>query len=131
VLTYTARSAAPPDRVWPLMARPDRWSRWSPHVRGAWGLGAPEVEAGRRGAVRLLGLVPVPVEILAKQPGRSWSWRTALVHIEHRVEPLDDGSLVTFAVRAPAPVEAALAVSYGPLMRLLAERLARVAANDG
>jgi hypothetical protein len=45
--------------AWALLARPDRWHEWAPHLRGAWGLSDPatgEVEPGRRGAVRLLGV---------------------------------------------------------------------------
>jgi hypothetical protein len=49
VLTYRATSGAPVESVWSLMARPERWREWAPHVRGAWGLGEPEVIAGRRG----------------------------------------------------------------------------------
>ena len=54
--TWTADSEAPAAIAWALMARPGAWSSWAPHVRGAWGLGAPEVRAGARGAARLLGV---------------------------------------------------------------------------
>ena len=60
VVTIERPSNAPPEDAWALLARPDRWHKWAPHVRGAWGLGDAEVEAGRRGFVRLLGAVPVP-----------------------------------------------------------------------
>lgn len=66
--TCSVRSSAAPDEVWRLMARPAAWSAWAPHVRGAWGLGDPEVEPGRRGAARLLGAVPVPARIEAVDP---------------------------------------------------------------
>src|SRR4051812_49985612 len=75
MLTYEAHTRAPADRVWPLLAEPDRWSSWAPHLRGAWGLGAGEVRPGAYGAVRLLGVVPIPAHITAKEPGRSWDWR--------------------------------------------------------
>src|SRR5688500_10602658 len=75
MLTYEAPSAASPQRAWPYLSRPGRWPRWAPPLRGAWGLGDPAVEPGARGAVRLLGVVPVPALILDKEPGRSWSWR--------------------------------------------------------
>jgi len=48
--SFSAATAAPPEVTWRLMATPDDWNRWSPHVRGAWGLGAPEVRAGAAGA---------------------------------------------------------------------------------
>jgi Polyketide cyclase / dehydrase and lipid transport len=126
-LRYEAESTAPPAAVWPLMARPDAWSDWAPHVRGADGLGDPEVEAGRRGHVRLLGFVPIPAEITAKDPGRSWAWRVGPVTLVHRVEPHGKGSLVVMEIEAPRPLEATLRVTYGPLVALLVRNLARSA----
>ena len=73
MLRYAADSSAPPDAVWSLLSEPARWHEWAPHVRGAIGLGSSEVQAGRRGIVRLAGVVPVPARITAKRPGVSWS----------------------------------------------------------
>lgn len=126
---YRARSPARPDAVWALLAQPARWSEWAPHIRGAWGLGAPEVRKGARGAVRLLGLFPVPAAIVAKQAGKEWTWVVpAGVRMIHRVEPYDSGSLITIELEAPGPLEPALAATYGPLVRLLLRRLASVSA---
>jgi Polyketide cyclase / dehydrase and lipid transport len=127
MLRYEARSNADPDVAWALVARPARWHEWAPHVRGAWGLGEPEVTLGARGAARLFGVVPVPAAVVAKTPGRAWTWRVGPVELDHRVEPRAAGCLVGVDVRAPAPLEAALRVSYGPLVALLVRRLARVA----
>jgi hypothetical protein len=130
VLTYEARCAAPARIAWPYVARPALWSCWAPHLRGAWGLGDPEVEPGSVGAARLLGVVPVPAKILAKEDGRSWTWRVGPATLVHRVEPASGGgSVVAVDITAPAPVEAALAVTYGPLVRVLVRNLARVAAR--
>jgi hypothetical protein len=126
-LTYAAHSSGPPERAWDLIARPDRWARWAPHVRGAWNLGAPEVEAGCRGAVRLLGLVPVPATITGKRPGRSWSWRVGAVDMTHRVEPAGGGCDVVVELSAPAALETLLRATYGPAVGLLVRNLARVA----
>ena len=130
MLTYEARTTATPDQAWPLFAQPALWSSWAPHLRGAWGLGAPEVEPGSVGAVRLLGVVPIPAKILAKEPGRSWTWRVGPVTLVHRVHPdtAAPGAVVAVDLTAPAPVEAALSVTYGPLVQLLVRNLARVAA---
>ena len=129
MLTYTARTSASPERAWALMARPRLWSRWAPHLRGAWGLGEPEVRPGARGAVRLLGVVPVPARIVEVDPARSWTWRVGPATLKHRVYPHPEGgSVVAVDIMAAPPVEAALAVSYGPLVRLLVRNLARVAA---
>ena len=104
--TWTAASDADPEDAWALLARPDAWSSWAPHLRGAWGLGSPEVRKGAIGAARLLSVIPVPAKITA--PG---------------------GSLVTIELRAPGPLEGALAATYGPVIQLMLNRLARVAAS--
>ena len=127
--TYEAACSAPPSEAWPYVARPALWHTWAPHLRGASGLGEPEVQVGARGAVRLLGVVPVPARILAKDDGRSWTWRVGPMTLVHRVEPAaDGGSVVAVDLSAPPPVEAALAVTYGPVIALLVRNLARVAA---
>ena len=105
------------------MARPDRWSEWAPHVRGAWNLGSPEVRQGARGAVRLLGFLPVPARITAVDPGRSWSWEVGPVRLHHAIAH----SVVRLDIEAAAPLEAALRVTYGPLCALLLRNLTRVA----
>src|SRR5512134_49644 len=94
MLRYEARSEAPAERAWPLLARPERWSAWAPHLRGAWGLGKPEVHVGAVGAARLLGVVPVPASVVRKQPGCSWTWRVGPVELTHLVETADRGCVV-------------------------------------
>ena len=134
VLTYEAESSAAPDAAWALMARPDRWSLWAPHLRGAWRLGSPEVAVGARGAARLLGAIPIPATITGKAargPTRWWSWRVGPVELVHRVAPKPGGgSHVGVDIRAPAPIEAALRVTYGPVVQVLVTNLARVAARN-
>ena len=131
MLTYAAVSAGPPAEAWELMARPARWHEWAPHIRGASGLGSPEVVPGNAGVVRLAGVVPVPARIVGKQPGRSWSWVVGPVTLHHRVEPRGRGCEVAVDLEAPAPVEAALRVTYGPLVALLGRNLARKAGQAG
>jgi hypothetical protein len=124
--TFTADSDASPRAVWELLARPDAWSAWAPHVRGAWGLGSPEVRAGAFGFVRLLGVVPVPARITAKDE-RSWAWRVGPMTLVHRVDPRAGGCTVAIDLLAPGPLEPALAATYGPVIQLMLNRLARVA----
>ncbi|MDQ3357144.1 MAG: SRPBCC family protein [Actinomycetota bacterium] len=126
-MTYEASSRAPVEEAWSLIARPGRWHEWAPHVRGAWGLGDPEVKVGARGAARLLGAVPVPAVVTAKDPGRSWTWEVGPVSLVHSVTPLGSGCEVAVEISAPGPLETVLGVSYGPLVGLLVRRLARVA----
>src|SRR6185312_8811881 len=105
-----------PAAAWALLARPEAWAEWAPHVRGAWRLGSPEVEPGAVGAARLLGVLPVPAKVTAKTPGRSWTWRVGgVVEMVHRVERRTGGCTVALDLSAPGPLEAALAVSYGPV----------------
>jgi hypothetical protein len=128
--TFSAATGAPPEVVWDLLARPEAWKEWSPHLRGAWGLGAPEVREGATGAAALLGLLPVPARITAKRDGRSWTWRVGfgVVELVHRVEPrTGGGSLVAVDLIAPGPVERALALGYGPLVEVSLRRLAHAA----
>jgi hypothetical protein len=99
-------------------------------VRGAVGLGDPEVRAGARGFVRLAGVVPVPARILAVSPGRAWEWRVGLVEMRHAVDPRPDGCEVRLELSAPGPLEVTLGASYGPLIALLLRNLARVAAGE-
>lgn len=128
--TFRRHVAAPPERVWALIARPDEWARWAPHIRGARGLGSPEVRPGARGAVRLLGLPVVPAQITAKEPGRSWTWQVGPVTLRHRVEPAPGGALAAIELSAPGPLEPALVLTYGPVVGLVLRNLARVAAGS-
>ncbi len=128
VLSYESESAAPAEVAWALVARPHRWKEWAPQMRGAVGLGVPEVEAGRRGVARVLGAIPVPAVVTDKVPGRSWTWRVGPVTLVHRVRPRADGTCVVGVdLSAAAPIETVLALTYGPVVALLVERLARVA----
>ena len=134
MLTFEARSRAPVEEAWSLIARPRRWAEWAPHVRGAWGLGSPEVRRGARGAARLIGVIPVPATVVAKRPGRSWTWRVGPVDIVHRVGPAPGravGSRVAVDLVAPWALEPLLAVGYGPVVALLVRNLARVAERSG
>jgi hypothetical protein len=128
VRTWTAESSAPPERAWELLAQPGRWHEWAPHVRGALGLGSPEVRDGARGVVRLAGVVPVPARIVHKRPGRAWSWRVGPAVMTHRVEARDAGHCeVAVDLVAPGPIEPLLAATYGPVIGVMVRRLARVA----
>jgi hypothetical protein len=122
--TWTADSDAAAPVAWALMSRPGAWSSWAPHVRGAWGLGRPEVEEGAVGAARLLGVIPVPARIIEKSE-RSWTWQVGPAVMVHRVEPRPGGCVVAIDLTAPGPLEGALAATYGPVIQVMLNRLAR------
>jgi hypothetical protein len=131
MLSYEAVTTAPPAAAWELMARPARWHEWAPHIRGGWRLGSPEVQSGRRGLVRLLGAPLVPARITRKRTGQMWAWKVGPVEMTHRVEPRGGrGSVVAVDIEAPSSLDAALGVTYGPLVQVLMNRLARIAALD-
>ena len=97
-------------------------------MRGAVGLGSPEVRKGALGVVRLLGVLPVPARIVAKQPGRSWTWRVGPALMQHRLRALPGGRCeVAVDLTAPGPLGPALAASYGPVIGVMVRRLARLA----
>ena len=130
MLTFSASSDGAPADAWSLYARPGRWHEWAPHLRGAWRLGDPEVEAGRRGAVWLVGLVPIPATIVHKRAGRAWTWQVGPVTMVHRVQPRSGGGCdVVLHLRAPGPLEVVLGRTYGPVIALLLRNLARAAAR--
>jgi len=129
MLEYRRSSTASPAQAWRLLARPDAWSEWAPHLRGAWGLGAPEVEEGSRGAARVAWVVPVPAKITQKEPGRAWRWRVGPYSMEHRVEPNGSGCEVVLEVSASGPFERLFDLSYGRAIPALLGRLADAAAD--
>jgi hypothetical protein len=126
--TFTADSSASPEAAWDLLAQPGAWSEWAPHLRGAWGLGSPEVRQGAFGFARLLGIVPVPAWITAKDE-RTWTWRVGPMTLVHRVEPRAGGCMVAIDLLAPGPLEDALAATYGPVIQMMLDRLASKAAT--
>jgi hypothetical protein len=58
MVSFVAVTSLPSTATWPLMARPGRWREWAPHIRGAWGLGDPEVQPVIDRALRRLAAQP-------------------------------------------------------------------------
>ena len=129
MLEYRRSSSASPEAAWNLLARPEAWSEWAPHLRGAWRLGAPEVEPGSRGAARVAWILPVPATITQKEPGRSWRWQVGPYSMRHRVEPNRGGCDVVLEVEASGPLERLFHLSYGMVIPALLGRLAVAAAG--
>lgn len=121
-------SDAAPEAVWDLYAQPERWKEWAPHVRSPKGLGSPEVEPGASGRIHFGGVAPIWAEITAVRPGASWTWRVGLTELTHTVQPrAGGGSVIGLAMRAPAPAERVIRLTYAPITRLLLKNLARKA----
>lgn len=115
------------ERLWSLVARPDRWHEWSPHVRGAEGLGSPEVEAGATGRVILRGGIGLPAEVTEVDPGRSWSWKVGGITVYHVVTPTPNGSRLAMPVESNGLTWAPAATLYRPVVGLIARRIVQIA----
>jgi hypothetical protein len=129
VLSYSAKTSGSADQAWALMARPALWSRWAPHLRGAWGLGSPEVRQGARGAARPARRgAPCPPAIVDISP-------PAIVDVAGRPRersstawtPTGGGSSFASTSRRPARRGRARG-DLRPVVQLLVKNLARVAA---
>jgi hypothetical protein len=121
------RTEAPAAEVWSLLAEPRRWRERSPYVRGAEGLGEPEVAAGARGKVDLLGGVRIDAKILAVVPGRSWTWQVAGLRVRHEVEPTDSGARFTMTPEGDGAFWGPAALLYRLPTALIERNVARVA----
>lgn len=133
MLRYSTPSAADPDVAWALLSQPRRWHEWSPHVRGAWGLGEPEVQDSALGAVRVLGILPVPARINLVEKSwmrRHWVWSVGLVSFDHTVRRDVDGCTISISCHAPWPVEQVIKRTYWPLVKRFVDRLATVAEHE-
>jgi hypothetical protein len=79
----------------------------------------------------LVGFVlPIPVLISDKRAGQWWDWQTGPMTIRHAVEPHGDGCRLLIEIRAPAPLERAVALTYGPLIGWVLARLSVLAAES-
>ncbi len=121
---------APAEKLWALVARPERWHEWSPYVRGAEGLGSPEVEAGAKGRVFLRGGIGLPAEVTEVDPGRSWSWKVGGIVVHHIVTPTANGSHLAMPVEAAGRAWTPAARLYAPVVGLIASRIVRVAERE-
>ena len=73
------------------------------------------------GFARLLGVIPVPAKITAKDDA-SWTWRVGPIELVHRVVPRERGCTVAIDLRAPGSLEPALAAIYGPVIQSMLDR---------
>ena len=135
----TARSAAPPEAVFALLADGAGWSRWAgPLVRySAWEAGGPEPPGGV-GSVRILGTRLLhsreqivehrPPELLAYEVRSGWPVRGYRADV--RLQPDDGGTRITwsgtFDALVPGTGAAVLAFTR-PMIAGFSRRLAAAA----
>lgn len=119
-LSVSRTIPAPPERLWDLLVDVSAWPAWGPSVLGV-ELGTPKIGLGSRGRVRTILGASLPFEVTRFEPPHVWAWSVAgIPATDHRVDPVEGGSVVTFGVPWWAP--AYLAVCAVALRRL--ERLA-------
>lgn len=117
----------PPERVWSLIARPDRWHEWSPYVSGARGLGSPEVEQDAHGSILIRGGIHIAATITSVTPGESWTWRLMGLRLDHAVRPEGAASRIELRAEGSHPPWSLAALAYTPALALIVRNIARVA----
>lgn len=102
-LQRTIDIAAPPERVWAVMADATRWHEWTASVTSVQLLDGPELRVGGRAEIRQPKLPPARFTVTALEPGRGFTWATGNVVVRatarHRIEPAPGGARATLAVR--------------------------------
>lgn len=106
-----ARASGPvhPDEAWDRYARPERWSQWSPQVRGVQ-TDSDVIAAGSAGTVRTLGGAQVRFVVLdVDARARSWTWRVRVgplgMVLEHHLrERPGGGTRAEVVMHGPWPV---------------------------
>jgi uncharacterized protein YndB with AHSA1/START domain len=101
--TTTIDIAAPPERVWEVMADVERWSEWTTTVTWVRRLDEGPLRPGSRAKIKQPRLPETEYVVTELDPGRSFSWvATApgvLTTARHDIEALPSGgSQVRLAV---------------------------------
>jgi uncharacterized protein YndB with AHSA1/START domain len=101
--SITIEIAAPPDRVWAVLADIERWSEWTPTVTRIQRLDRGPLVVGSRVRIRQPKLLPATWQVSELQPERSFTWITrspgVCVTGEHGVEPTVGGTRVMLSLR--------------------------------
>ncbi len=113
---------APADHVWSVYSDAEHWPDWTASVRSVRFLDDASLRMGARAEVRQPKLPPARWEVVALEPGRSWTWvarapgvRTTAVHT---VEALDSGGArVHMTLEQEGPVGALIGRLYARLTR--------------
>ena len=138
MIRATARSAAPPDRLWSLASDVERWGDRLPTVDSVRPLAGGPTGVGSRFEVRQPKLPKAVWEVTDWQPGRSFTWvstspgiRSTAVHTVH-----DDGggSRLDLSLEWSGPLAPILGLLIGRKARDMveteAETFTRLAGQD-
>ena len=94
--------AAPPERVWSIMADIERWPEWTRSIKHVDKISEGPLAKGSRARI-VQPKAPVAVWTVTNiEPGRSFEWKTSSPAISsvagHRIEPAGEGSRVMLTV---------------------------------
>ena len=95
--------AAPPERVWSVMADGARWPEWTASVTSVTRLDHGPLRIGSRARIRQPRVLPAVWRVTELHEGRSFTWVTgsALVRAtaRHEVESIPSGTRATLSIR--------------------------------
>lgn len=113
--------AAPPARVWEILADFERWPTWTASMTRLERLDAGPARVGARVRVEQPKLQPTVYTITDWQPGRSFTWTMGggLLggRADHEVAPAGAGARLVLAVTYTGLFGALVAIGYGDLTR--------------
>lgn len=118
----TIEIAAPPERVWAVMADVERWSEWTASIRRVEVLDGGPLRLGGRARVQQPRLPNAVWTVSVWDPPRCFEWRNASPGVRsvagHRVEALaDDRSRVTLSIAWSGPLAWLVRLLFGRLSR--------------
>lgn len=139
MIRATARSAAPPDRLWSLASDVERWGDRLPTVDSVRPLGSGPTEVGSTFEVRQPGLPKATWTVTDwQQQGRSFTWVSTSPGIRstatHTVHGEGDGSKLDLSLEWSGPLARVLELLIGRkaqgMVETEAEIFTRLAEQD-
>lgn len=123
LVTETVQVAAPPERVWAVLADVQDWPSWTPTTRSVRLLDGPTLTEGSRVRIEQPRLPPAEWVVSEYVPGRSFRWTArgpgVVTVADHEVVPADDParSTVTLRLEQTGPLSGVLGLVAGRLTR--------------
>lgn len=120
--SVTVEIAAPPERVWSILADVERWPEWTASVTSVVRRDHGPLRVGSRARIRQPRVLPAEWHVIELNEGRSFAWVTgsALARAtgRHEVEPSPSGARATVSIR----YSGLLGALVGRLASALSER---------
>src|SRR5262245_4093349 len=118
--------AAPPERVWSVMADVERWPEWTASITKVELLDRAPFGVGSRARIRQPRLPVAVWTVTAFTPGRFFEWQSVVPGLRsvgfHRAEANGDaGTRVLLSIRWRGPLAPIIRLLYGKLARRYVE----------